>query len=238
MKKTDNAAPAAAGGGDELRSDVAQAAEDFFAGRPELQPVRSAMVRAYRILAHCLESGGTIFLCGNGGSFADALHISGELLKSYERPRPLPADLMRRLQEQPDGEILADNLQSGMRAVVLGANVVLASAVQNDFAADRLGYAQELLALARPGDTLLGISTSGNAENVRLAMLTARALGLGTVSFTGHHGGRLASLVDVPIRAPGQGARAVQELHQPLYHLLCTLLEMHFFPGGYPSASS
>jgi D-sedoheptulose 7-phosphate isomerase len=180
-------------------------------------------------MAHCLETGGTIFLCGNGGSFADALHISGELLKSYERPRPLPEHLMRRLKETPGGDKLAANLQGGLRAVVLGANLALASAVQNDFAADRMGFAQELLALARGGDVLLGISTSGNAENVLNAVLTARALGLPTILLTGQGGGRIAPWVDVAIRAPARGARPVQELHQPVYHALCGMLELHFF---------
>lgn len=156
-----------------LRPDLAQIVDAFFARRPDLQPVRSDLLNAYRSLARCLGGGGTIFLCGNGGSFADALHISGELLKSYERPRPLPAALAQRLNEQPGGERLAAHLQSGLRAVVLGANVALASAVQNDFTEDRLGLAQELLALARPGDALLGLSTSGNADNVLQAVLTA-----------------------------------------------------------------
>lgn len=214
----------------DLRPDVAACAAEFYARRAELLPLRQDILRAYRTLARALESGGTIFLCGNGGSFADALHISGEMLKSYERARPLAEHVRRGLAGQVGGERLAANLQTGLRAVVLGANVVLASAVQNDFTADRLGYAQELLALARPGDALLGLSTSGNAENVLQALLTARALGLPTVVLTGAQGGRIAPLADVAVRVPAQGARPVQELHQPVYHLLCSLLETHFFP--------
>jgi D-sedoheptulose 7-phosphate isomerase len=213
-----------------LRPDVARIAQDFFARRPDLLPVQEDLLRAYHALARCLDAGGTIFLCGNGGSFADALHISGELLKRYERPRPLPAALAQRLKEQPGGERLAAHLESGLRAVVLGANVALASAVQNDFSEDRLGLAQELLALARPGDALLGLSTSGNAESVLQAVLTARALGLPAILMTGQSGGRIAPLADVAIRVPARGARPVQELHQPVYHVLCSLLEAHFFP--------
>jgi phosphoheptose isomerase len=224
---TDGFAPGMAAG--DLAPAVARFAEEFFSARPVLASVRADVLRAYRTLAHCLETGGTVFLCGNGGSFADALHISGELLKSYERPRPLPEHLMRRLKETPGGDKLAANLQGGLRAVVLGANLALASAVQNDFAADRMGFAQELLALARGGDVLLGISTSGNAENVLNAVLTARALGLPTILLTGQGGGRIAPWVDVAIRAPARGARPVQELHQPVYHALCGMLELHFF---------
>ncbi len=213
-----------------LRPDIAVFVEDFFARRPDLAPVRAGLLRAYRTLAQSLETGGTVFLCGNGGSFADALHISGEMLKNYERARPLPAALALRLAALPGGARLAANLQSGLRAVVLGANLALASAVQNDFAVDRLGYAQELLALARPGDVLLGLSTSGNAENVLHAVSLARALGVASVIFTGQDGGRIAPLADVALCAPARGARPVQELHQPLYHALCTMLEMHFYP--------
>lgn len=214
----------------DLRPDIAAYLQAFFAEHAALLPVRIDLERAYRTLARSLEDGGAVYLCGNGGSFADALHISGELLKSYERARPLPEHLRRRLLLQPGGEKLAAHLQSGLRAVVLGANVALASAVQNDFAVDRLAYAQELLALARPGDALLGISTSGNAENVLHAIQAARALGVATVALTGADGGRIAPLADVAIRAPARGARGVQEMHQPLYHALCALLELHFFP--------
>jgi D-sedoheptulose 7-phosphate isomerase len=188
-------------------------------------------MRAYHILAHCLQYGGVIFLCGNGGSFADALHISGELLKRYEQPRSLDPAFVRRLSKLPGGDQVAASLEGGLRAVVLGANHSLVSAVQNDFAVGRMEYAQELYALARPGDVLVGLSTSGNAENVLNAVLTAKALALPVILFTGQDGGRLAPLADVALRVPAQGACAVQELHQPLYHALCSLLEVHFFGG-------
>jgi D-sedoheptulose 7-phosphate isomerase len=216
----------------DLPAPVAECVAELFARQPGLEPLRGDLLQAYRILARALAQDGTIFLCGNGGSFADALHISGELLKSFERPRPLDPALARRLAREMGSDALASQLQRGLRSVVLGANVALASAVQNDFAVDRLGYAQELLALARPGDALLGLSTSGNAQNVLHAAHTARALGLPVVAFTGHTGGRLAAVADVALRAPAEGVRAVQELHQPLYHALCGLLEAHFFGRG------
>jgi len=203
--------------------------DEFFAHRPDLTGVRADLEAAYRVLAGVLERGGTIFLCGNGGSFADALHISGELLKRYERARPLPDVLASRLRGVPGGEPVAASLERGLRAIVLGTNPSLWSAVQNDFAVDRMQYAQELLALARSGDALVGLSTSGNAENVYNAAVVARALALPFILFTGREGGRLASLADVSRRAPAQGTRQVQELHQPLYHAICSLLERNFF---------
>ena len=181
--------------------------------------------RAYQVIALSLKSGGTLFLAGNGGSMADALHISGELLKSFARARPLPEHLQQKLSAQPEGALLARNLQSGLRAVVLGANPALASAVANDMPDRDVNLAQELLALARPGDVLLGISTSGNARNVALAMQTAAALGLRTIGMSGQGGGRLAQLAEVMLRVPAQETARVQELHIQCYHALCAQLE-------------
>ena len=197
--------------------------------QPTLETVAPDLMRAYRELSRCFASGSTLFLCGNGGSMADALHISGELLKSYARRRSLPERLRALLASQPDGDLLARNLEPGLRAVVLGANATLSSAVANDMPDRDVGYAQELLALARPGDVLLGISTSGNARNVAYAVQTARALGLTVIGLTGEVGGRLAELADVAIRVPARPTDRVQELHVQCYHALCEMLENAFF---------
>lgn len=213
--------------------DAAQAAARALTDRtPALEPVIPALVRAFRTLDRCLRSGGTVFICGNGGSMADALHISGELLKSYARPRALPDGLRARLAAQPDGAQLARSLEPGLRAVVLGVNPSLASAVANDMPDRDMGYAQELLALARPGDMLLGISTSGNANNVRFAAETARALHLPVIALTGKDGGALAALADVELRMPAQRTDRVQELHIHCYHALCQMLEDTHFGVG------
>jgi phosphoheptose isomerase len=199
------------------------------ARQPELAVVADDLARAYGDLARCYQAGGTLFLCGNGGSMADALHISGELLKSYARRRSLPERLRARLRSQPDGATLECNLEPGLRAVVLGVNPSLASAVANDMPDRDMNLAQELLALARPGDALLGISTSGNARNVVYAAQTARALGLKVIALTGESGGRLAELSDVAIRAPARRTDRIQEWHVLCYHALCEMLETEFF---------
>ena len=191
--------------------------------------VSTGLMRAFHALARCFRTGGTLFLCGNGGSMADALHISGELAKSYVRRRPLPERLLARLAAQPDGELLARNLEPGLRAVVLGANPSLASAVANDAPDRDVNLAQELVALARPGDVLLGISTSGNARNVAYAAQVARALGMTVIALTGEDGGRLAGLADVTVRVPARRTDRVQELHVQCYHALCEMLEIEFF---------
>lgn len=205
---------------------AAEALQDLTRRHPALQAVAGDLARAYLAIARSLDCGGTLFLCGNGGSFSDALHISGEMLKSYARPRPIPAAHRSRLAGERNGEVLAANLERGLRAIVLGANPALNSAVSNDFSARDLSYAQELYALARPGDAFLGISTSGKAANVGNAASVARALGLTTIALTGPDGGPLAAQVDVPIRAPGARTDRIQEQHVVLYHTLCEMLEV------------
>lgn len=206
--------------------------DDLMARQPDLVAAVPDLLRAFRELMQCFKSGGVLFLCGNGGSMSDALHISGELLKSFGQRRPLPDRLRTRLAGQPDGECLARNLEPGLRAVVLGANLSLSSAVANDMPDRDLNLAQELLALARPGDVLLGISTSGNARNVNYAAQVARALNLPVIALTGEDGGRLAKFADIAIRAPAQRTDRVQELHVMCYHALCEMLEIEFFVDG------
>ncbi len=212
-----------------LPGPVAAILANLERAHPELVDGLCDLIRAYRALVLAYQRGGTLYLCGNGGSMADALHISGELLKSYAHARPLPPWMRRSLKGQPDGGRLARNLEGGLGAVVLGANPALASAVENDMPDRDMRYAQELLALARPGDVLLGISTSGNAASVVYAVEAARALGLTTLALTGAGGGRLAALADVTVRAPLAQTDRAQEAHLMLYHALCEMLEVTLF---------
>ena len=153
---------------------------------PELASTTEDLIAAYRAVVAVQDRGGCLYLCGNGGSLADAMHISGEMLKSYTLPRPLGADLYDRLiAAGPDGEMLGRTLERGLRATVLGLNHSLGSALENDVSTPAIGYAQELLVMSRSGDALLGISTSGNARNVCYAAQVARALGLTVISLTG-----------------------------------------------------
>jgi len=190
---------------------------------------------AARLCARCVEGGGTVFLCGNGGSRADAGHIAGELMKAFRNPRPVPAAERERLAATfgADGARLGDRLQQGLRAVVLGAEEALATAVSNDQDAD-LVFAQPLYVLARPGDVLVALSTSGNARNVAMACRVALLKGMEIVAFTGAGGGTLATLATVCIRVPATETYLIQEYHLPLYHALCALLEDSFFPSAAP----
>jgi len=214
----DQSAPAAAS---VLRRAVERA--------PQLAGTAGALAQAFNTLTSCFVTGGTLFVGGNGGSMADALHISGELNKSFNRPRPIPVAHLQRFSELPGGDKLATYLQGGMRTVVLGINLSLATAVNNDIPLPHVGLAQELYVLARSGDVFLGISTSGNAQNVLYAATVARGLGLSVVALTGEQGGRLSGLADVAIKAPAAETAEVQNLHVQIYHVLCEMLETHFF---------
>ena len=190
---------------------------------------------AFRVLSAAFRTGGTLFICGNGGSFADALHIAGELDKSFLLPRAIPEGHRRRLAALPGGQALAGALQRGLRTIALGANPSLASAVENDSPQRSMGFAQELYALARPGDVLLAISTSGEAQNVLNAVSVAKALGLSVIALTGQRESRLSAAADVALRAPATETGEIQSWHIRMYHALCEMLEADAFgenPAG------
>ncbi len=203
--------------------------DELLIKRPYLKVVSASLCKAYITIAECFERGGMLFLCGNGGSMSDALHISGELLKSFALSRPLSTIEKARFLKEPDGEYLADNIENGFRSMVLGINPSLSSAVDNDFEGRGLGIAQELNALARPGDVLLGISTSGEAKNIYYAVLTANVNGLTTILLTGESESRLSGVSDISVHAPAKRVDLVQEEHIAIYHCLCGMLERDFF---------
>ncbi len=187
--------------------------------------VANPLADAAQLIARAFRTGGVLYLCGNGGSFADALHISGELNKRFVRPRPIPAAHAARLRALPNGAMLAERLEVGMRAVVLGSNPALSSAIDNDSPEKGLAYAQELYSLARPGDVLLAISTSGEATNVLNAVTVAQALGVTVIALTGGRDSRLSAAADLALRTPPGSTAEVQEHHVRMYHALCDQLE-------------
>lgn len=197
---------------------------------PDLEPCAADIQAAYTLLSTTYRSGGKLLICGNGGSAADSDHIVGELMKGFEHPRPVSADLRTRLAaiSPQTGAYLADHLQGALPAISLSAHAALATAIINDTAGDMV-YAQQVLGYGKAGDTLLGISTSGNSANVCHAITVAKALGLHTLGFTGRSGGAMRGLCDVTICAPFDRTLAVQERHLPIYHTLCIMLEQEFF---------
>jgi D-sedoheptulose 7-phosphate isomerase len=199
---------------------------------PVLQPMLPELENACRTLIASYEQGGQLLLCGNGGSAADCEHIAGELLKGFLLKRPMPEmDRQKILDENnQDADLAAalDRLQLGLPAIPLVSQAAISTATVNDLGAELI-FAQQVLALGRLGDVLLGVSTSGNARNVLLAMQLARGLGLITIGLTGADGGALKQAADICLRVPATETPFVQELHLPLYHTLCAAIERHFF---------
>ena len=195
---------------------------------PELTPLANALTDAVASLCTCHERGGLIMVCGNGGSAADSGHIVGELMKGFKLRREVNASHREALlRVDPEG-VLAGQLQEGIRAVSLMDATALISAVGNDLSWEVV-YAQQVFALGKPGDVLIGLSTSGNAKNVVRAMQVARALGVKTIGFTGADGGKMREWCDVLLNVPETETYKIQELHLPLYHALCAMVEEELF---------
>lgn len=197
---------------------------------PVLEVIRDSIIDAYLIMEECYEHDGKLLIAGNGGSAADAEHIAGELMKRFKTPRPVKADFAEKLKSIDPfrGENLAKNLECSLMAIPLVAHEALTTAYINDV--DGLGvFAQQLFGFGRKGDVFLGISTSGNSKNVMSATVVARALGIKVIGLTGANGGELASVADVCVKAPSDETYLIQELHLPIYHCWCLMLEEKFF---------
>ena len=191
---------------------------------PQLDPCISQIQDAFDLLCNCYEKDGIVYICGNGGSAADAQHIVAELMKSFSIPRKISSAMRERLND----EYLAKRLEGALRAISLTGAGSLATAFANDVDPD-LVFAQQIFGYGRSGDVLWGISTSGNSRNVLYALRTARAKDIKTLGLTGKSGGEMAALCDVCICVPESEAHKVQELHLPIYHVLCRMLEAEFF---------
>jgi D-sedoheptulose 7-phosphate isomerase len=186
---------------------------------------------AYGLLETVYKNGGKVLIAGNGGSAADADHITGELMKGFIKKRKPPDKFYHSLKQITDSETaasLVSNLQGGLPAVNLAVHSALITASINDINGNII-FAQQIYSCAKEGDVFLGISTSGNSENIYLAMITAKALGLKTIILTGASGGKTAKLADVSIKVPETETYKVQELHLPVYHCICLMLEENFF---------
>ncbi|MCC8060666.1 MAG: SIS domain-containing protein [Clostridiales bacterium] len=213
------------------RSENEQAILDELICRyPRLESVRAAVADAFALMADCYAHGGKLLIAGNGGSCADAGHIVGELMKGFKMRRPLSAEMKKRLEEaDPEsGRMLAESLQGSLMAIDLTGHAALSTAFANDVDGD-LAYAQQISGYGRAGDVFLGISTSGNAKNVDYAVTAAHACGLKVIGLTGGSGGRLGRRADVAVIVPETETFKIQELHLPVYHALCLMLEERFF---------
>ena len=189
---------------------------------PQLWECENEAKEVVDIICNMHKEGGKLLLCGNGGSAADCEHISGELMKSF---------LLERKPDTGDCEQYADvisGLQWGVPAIPLASFTSLGTAFSND-ESPQLAFAQLVFVIGKKEDVFLGISTSGNSENVVAAAKTAKAKGMKTIAFTGKNGGVLKEICDITVSVPEAETYKAQELHVPVYHAVCAEVEKYFF---------
>jgi D-sedoheptulose 7-phosphate isomerase len=200
---------------------------------PVLKACEEDISRAYELLKTAFLNKGIMLACGNGGSAADAEHMVGEMMKTFKLQRPLSQDLKEKLVHdfKNEGAFLAEHLQRSLTAISLVSQTSLSTAIGNDVSAD-LVFAQQVIGYGKPGDVLFAISTSGNSKNILYAIYTARVIGMKVIGLTGRTGGKMKAHCDVAICVPADETPRIQELHLPVYHTLCAMLEEHFFGAG------
>lgn len=206
---------------------------DFLIERyPVLNVCRSDIAASYEVLEECFANNHKLLIAGNGGSCGDAEHIVGELMKGFVLPRKCSQNYAERLTaiDNVRGKILADKLQGGLPAIALNNHHGLNTAYINDVEdGGLLMYAQQINGYGMEGDVFLAISTSGNSKNIMYATVVARAKGMKIIGLTGKNGGQLAGVADVIITVPEIETYMIQELHLPVYHCICLMLEEKFF---------
>ena len=197
---------------------------------PLLKVCEQSIIDAYLVLEECYVNDGKLLIAGNGGSAADSEHIVGELMKRFKIPRPVTPEFAEKMKsiDPVRGENLACTLERGLMAIPLVAHEALSTAYINDVDGQNV-FAQQLFGFGRQGDVFLAISTSGNSKNVISATVVARAIGMKVIGLTGSKGGELAEIADVVIKVPATETYMIQELHLPVYHCLCLMLENRFF---------
>ncbi len=197
---------------------------------PVLGVCESDIISAYNLLEEMYSKGGKLLVAGNGGSASDSEHIVGELMKEFKLRRKIFAGQINRMMEidAEMGTVLAEHLQGALPAVSLVGEPSLNTAFMND-SLPVLIFAQQVNGLGKEGDVFLGISTSGNSKNILYASVAAKSKGLKIIGLTGAGENRLMSFADVCIRVPEKETYKIQELHLPVYHCLCLMLEDKFF---------
>lgn len=191
---------------------------------PALVGMKEEIEQVYEMIKDSYEKGGKLLACGNGGSAADSDHIVGELMKGFYKRRALSVEEKNRFGEQ------GEKLQGALPAIALTQHGALSTAFLNDVDPEMV-FAQQVYGYGKVGDVFLGLSTSGNSANVVLAAKVAAAKGMKVITMTGKDGGMLKELSDVCLIVPAQATADIQELHLPIYHAVCAMLEEYFFPG-------
>ncbi len=197
---------------------------------PILAENRENIAEIVRVMRDAVTAGRKVLVCGNGGSAADSDHIVGELMKGFVLKRQLPQSDVQKLRQAgySDADQIASILQQGIPAISLTEHKALSTAVLNDND-PLIAYGQQVYVYGNPGDVLIGISTSGNAKNVVYAMKIGKAFGLNTIGFTGSKPGTMDEFCDTMVKVPETETYLIQELHLPVYHTICIMLENELF---------
>lgn len=196
---------------------------------PQLKEIKENILKSYDILEKTYNNNKKLLLCGNGGSAADCEHIVGELMKSFRLKRKIDDNIHKSLKKfGEDGKIISACLEGSLPAISLTSHISLSTAYAND-REPKMAFAQQLYGLANKGDTLIAISTSGNSTNCILAATLAKAMGVQVIALTGAKESQLSKIADITIRVPETETFKIQELHLPIYHCLCAMLEETFF---------
>ena len=197
---------------------------------PQLKPVKEDIQNAFDILVDTYSRGGKLLVAGNGGSSADSEHIVGELMKSFVKKRQLPESFLKELGkfDSEAHDYLASTLQPGLPAISLSGHASLNTACINDIDGN-ITFAQQVYGYGKEDDVFFGISTSGNAKNIIYAAAAAKAKKMKVIALSGCSGGELRRFADISIIAPETETYKIQELHLPIYHCLCLMIEDHFF---------
>ena len=215
---------------DKLFKSKEEIFDSLFIRYPVLESCKDSIFKAFELLKETVLRQNILYLAGNGGSAADSEHIVGELMKSFMAKRPIDTKLADKLKALygEEGESLSLDLEGGFRAVSLPSLISLSTAIINDVNSDVM-FAQMLNSIGVEGDVFWGISTSGNSKNIVKAAMLAKAKGLKVMALVGQKECKLDKLCDVIIHVPETETYKVQELHLPVYHALCAMLESEFY---------
>ena len=213
-----------------MKKIVKNELEELIRRYPQLDVCKKDIEKAYLLLQKTYDKNGKLLIAGNGGSAADSEHIAGELMKRFKITRPIGKEFAEKLMKiDPErGDRLVKNLEMPLRAVPLTSHIAITTAYMND--ADATGvFAQQMLGFGNEGDVFLAISTSGNSENIISACVVAKAMGIKIIGLTGEKESKLSKYSDICIRVPETETYKIQELHLPVYHALCLMLESNYF---------
>lgn len=204
--------------------------DDLIKRYPALDREKDAIWQAYVVMKECYLNKGKLLVAGNGGSASDSEHICGELMKGFRLKRRISQELTEKLIgiDTEIGKELAENLEGSLPAIPLVSQAALSTAYINDVGSDGV-FAQQIYGVGCEGDVFVGISTSGNSKNIVQAAVLAKAVDIKVIALTGQTGGKLLDYSDVCVKVPEMEAYKVQELHLPIYHCWCMMLEKDFF---------